>query len=238
MKEKHDHLEHEDVIGLIVHGYNNYLSGIMGFTELALLDCDQNETSERLQSTLVSTSQAVNFGKQLLSSISRLQVSQQALALLPLLESLCQKLDCRLLVDNKFAGVVNTNQQWFESCMTSLIQFCRDYINNRNLKGPEKKSSEPSEISLKVFCEEGTVKLYLLTPGILLSDKQDTHLFEPFYSSRTLLGQSGVGLAVVKGFMRQMKGDLVWLPEHGFEISLPLVSNSVEVKNSVETPSR
>jgi len=224
MKKNQDYLEHEDIIGLMVHGYNNYLSGIMGFTELALLDCEQNETSERLQSTLVSTNGAVTFGKQLLSSIGRLQVSRQELALLSLVQSLCQKQDCQLLVDKEFAAVVSTNRQWFESCLTDLIQFCRDYSKTKKAVGTEQKSSEQAEISLSLFCEEDKIKLRLLIDNLQLSDEQQTHLFEPFYSSRTLLGQSGVGLAMVRGFMRQMKGDLVWLPDQGFEISLPQVS--------------
>ena len=36
-------ISNDDLMGLIVHSYNNYLAGIMGYAELALLECDNND---------------------------------------------------------------------------------------------------------------------------------------------------------------------------------------------------
>ncbi|MDH5434928.1 MAG: hypothetical protein OEY19_13375, partial [Gammaproteobacteria bacterium] len=56
--------KYEDTIGLLVHSYNNYLSGLIGFTELAILESRQDEVTEKLEVALESGVDAVTFGKQ------------------------------------------------------------------------------------------------------------------------------------------------------------------------------
>ena len=52
----------EDTIGLLVHSYNNYLSGVLGFTELALMECNQEVVKERLSLAMDSGNDAVING--------------------------------------------------------------------------------------------------------------------------------------------------------------------------------
>jgi len=80
--------EYAEVLGKIVHSYNNYLAASMGFNELSLLlstddSPRKNSSSDDLlnsnysKNALQSCQRGVDFGQSLLASVGRLQLSLQ-----------------------------------------------------------------------------------------------------------------------------------------------------------------
>ena len=219
-----DNSSDQDTIGLLVHSYNNYLAGIMGFTELALMDCEQAELKERLQLGLQSGKEAVLFGKQLLSSVSRLHVQLASVDLAELVRHFVAADPAASLAlacsgHNDGPGVdgpvwVRSDREWLLYCLGAIVQFCRDF-------------SADCKISLKLTGTDALAQLVIFATPLALSKEEARFLFQPFYSSRKLLGQKDVGLAKVKGFAEQMKGQLSWDETSGFMLTLPTTEPKV-----------
>lgn len=205
-------LTNDDLMGLIVHSYNNYLAGIMGYSELAMLECENTEVEDRLKSSLESGIDAVHFGKTILASLGRLQVPMQVCSLVKILRSIGEKKQ-QLTTELNFAPLENikikTDSKWFEECLIDLAEFA---------------SSIEKDIRIKFIVDhQDNLVIITINCGALSLAEQDIkNLFEPFYSSRKLTGQKDIGLAKVKGFVTQMNASLNWKNELGFVLEIPI----------------
>ncbi len=203
----------QETLGLLVHSYNNYLSGLMGFTELALLECNQDIVKERLNLAMDSGKDAVIFGKQLLSSISRLQVKFIPVDLKVLIAELGKKSDFLTVNEDEFdpqmTWLINTDKNWFVFCLNYLIEFCQDYSKDKNI--------------IINLSDASSFYLIQVQSKFKLEEEQQKMLFSPFYSSRVLLGKKDIGLAMFKGFILQMGGTINWNEQQGFLIEIPKV---------------
>ncbi|MGX5173734.1 hypothetical protein ACUR5C_06900 [Aliikangiella sp. IMCC44653] len=202
----------DDEVGLLVHSYNNFLSGVMGFSELALLESSNQAVAERIQSCLVSANEGVTFGKELLSCLARIQVVMQPVELNQVLDLAEFSADDSL--PNRLTQKINTNQKWMQHCFQQVVGFIGTYQQRFELasKAPQ----------LIVSQREATIDIKILS-NIELNASMADNLFRPFYSSRELLDKKDLGLAVVAGFITQMKGTIQW-QGNGFHITLPLAS--------------
>lgn len=201
----------EQGIGLLVHSYNNFLAGMMGFTELSLLETEQDDVKERLELVLSSGKEAVIFGKQLLSMISRLQAVFTDVDLNKIINEISQAHQIEL--DNQMqhqSMIVESDAQWLWYCVESVCSFCEAYNKGAGLS---------IVVSNQI---QSQLKLSFVSDGLTFDKQQRDKLFTPFYTSRDLLGKKDVGLVFVKGFIEQMKGEMSWNDTEGFVIILPL----------------
>ncbi len=206
----------DDLMGLIVHSYNNYLAGIMGYLELALLECENTEVEDRLKRSLGSGIEAVHFGKTILASVGRLQVPLQSHSLASLLNAVNEKqvefdLDLNMDIGSIKESKIKTDPIWFKECLMDLIEFIV-------VASKEKKIGLNSTIDQ----QSQRVNIIIRGEGVQLSDEEIEFLFEPFYSSRKIIGKKDIGLAKAKGFLAQMNADLCWQNNKGFMLNIPI----------------
>jgi len=201
----------EELLGLVVHSYNNFLSGAIGFTELAKLEIENAEIAEKLDLSIQSGREAVDFGNQLLCAVGRLQVSLEPIELVSVVADWATKQKFNIPADKlESPAMVNSNSTWLTRCFDIVIEFCLAY-------------SPESEIEFKMETANGDKAVIHIRPSLIqFETEQITRLFEPFYSSRRLLGTKDVGLAVAGGFSQQMQGQLSWSNENGFRFEMPL----------------
>jgi len=214
LREGENKLTNDDVVGLIVHAYNNFLSGMMGYSELTLLDCENPSQIEYLNQSMESGHEAVHFGKALLASIGRLQVDMKHYSLEELLKSTIESSDLEITIDN-FEPYKNirilTDMSWFQECFMDLLLFISTY-----------RKTEKINISLELKEESKNLRVSIFTEEITLSDDDIKNLFIPFYSSKILLGEKDIGLSKAKGFFGQMNADLSWANGEGFLLEVSL----------------
>ncbi len=200
----------DDLTGLMVHAYNNHLAAMAGFTELALLECEQPAVKEKLELSMNSALAAASLGKQLLSAISRLQVIFQTNQL----ETLLKKFSSATLIfqsDSVKQLSICTDEEWFRYCLGLISDFCLKW-----------DGSEQNKLTLHINAiPDKRVQLIINIAELSLTPEQQSCLFQPFYSGRLINQPKEVGLAVVDGFIRQMKGTLSWNTDQGFVIELP-----------------
>ncbi len=219
MKNLHDEskLKNEELLGLLVHSYNNHLAAMMGYTELALLDHCDDLLKERLDLILASGTDAVALGKNILAAIGRLQIPTTTVDLIPLFGELEKNSRVKLNIGSAIPELsqINTNPAWFIDCMQDLLDFVIEYSN---------ASTVFIELSKLKKHQYFTVKI--ASNGIELTKDETSQLFEPFYSSRQLQGTKELGLAKTKGFFGQMRTTLEWRNDIGFVLQLPLCSGN------------
>jgi len=207
-------LTNDDIVGLIVHAYNNFLSGMMGYSELTLLDCENQSQVKHLNLSLESGHEAVHFGKTLLASIGRLQTDMKLYPLRELLEPIFKKYEAKIIVsglDSNKNTLIKTNITWFQECFTDLLQFISNYAENQKIS-----------VSLELDEENQKLIVSFCVADISMSDNNIQNLFTPFYSSKNMLGEKDIGLSKAKGFFRQMNSDLSWQNEKGFLLEIPV----------------
>ncbi len=229
----------DDFTGLLIHSYNNHLSSMMGYAELALLECEDEKVGERLNKSLESGISAVHFGKSILASIGRLQVNRSEVNFKVWFSSFIELLQVdfennELVIENLVPENIDilTDFSWFTECCTDLVRFLLAFDTNADLtfnSGIE--SFDVEDLEIKDFDAKGTKEQPLIENRVVininskqveLDDNQQKWLFMPFYSSRLLLGEKDIGLAKVKGFFEQIDASIYWENESGFSIEIPI----------------
>lgn len=217
-------LSNDDLMGLIVHSYNNYLAGIMGYSELALLECENTEVEERLKRSLESGIDAVHFGKTILASLGRLQVPLKIYSLAGLLNEVSEKQDdlniklnrnikLKLDIDLDKEFKIKTEVNWFKECLLDLIEFTAVLGKQKIISLKSTIDQQSQKIKVVIHCED-----------IKLSDHEIKSMFQPFYSSRKLISKKDIGLAKAQGFFTQMNAVLNWQNGKGFSLDIPIES--------------
>lgn len=202
----------QDLLGLIVHSYNNFLSGTIGFSELAKMESGDQNVQEKLDLVINSGEDAVDFGRQILASIGRLQVEFKPVDFLALLKQLCDEYSIELndkLTTKDYC--VLSDQQWLMRSLKEVFEFLKNMDDEPNLH-------------CSVESNDNKIVVILSVDDLLLNVSDTEKLFHPFFSSRKLLGNKNMGLAYVQGFIAQMNGDISWDNELGFVIALPVAS--------------
>lgn len=206
----------DELLGLIVHSYNNYFAGINGFNELAMLQNKDEGVDEMLGLSLRSGESAAHFGKTLLASIERLQVNNSPTKLKQLITAL-EKFECELVSNtNSYDEMeIKVNIEWFIECANEIIHF---------LNCLRAESESIGSLQLNIEYDDSMVLTFNFTvSGVTLSCEQQASLFELFYSSKKMFNGTGVGLAKVKGYFSQIGGAVTWQEKQGIIIKIPVL---------------
>ena len=207
-------LSNDDIDGLIVHAYNNFLSGMMGYSELALLDCENPTQIEYLNQSMESGYEAVHFGKTLLASIGRLQANMKDFKLEELLAGALNMDNVEINLSGfelHKTTLIRTNIDWFKECLVCLVDFLTKYSKANQI-----------EISFDLDKKKNKLNVALVVDGCSLSNEDAQNLFVPFYSSKNILGEKDIGLSKAKGFFGQMNAELSWVNGEGFLLDISL----------------
>lgn len=215
-KVETDNDSEQELIGLLVHAYNNHLAAITGFNELALLHNSQPKTEELLELSLKSSKEATYLGQTLLASISRLQLELEPIPVIKIaneLNALYPLLKCELLSNDDCE--ITSHNEWLVDCFSEMIEFV-----NR-LAIVKDKCSEP-KISIKSDHNSNQIEVRISSSISKLEKRHQSKLFNSYYSSKKMFGTAGVGLAKVKGFLNQTSASVKWCDGEGFVVILPI----------------
>lgn len=215
-----ERLPQAEMLGGIVHSFNNYLSAMMGFAELAMLDLPPTHAVYgQLQTIVDSGQQASGFTRQLLLSAGRAVLQKQAITW-PL-----------FIVDQLDAQGIRCSQSG-ESLELSLdLKVLREVLNllAHYLK---KYSSQPinaeaatidirQESAAMLGIQPGRYAVLRLTQqGKGFSQHQCEKLFQPYFFNSLINDKKGLGLTPILGFFRQLNGTV-------FAIGDAVIGNSI-----------
>ncbi len=188
--ENYPDLSDEGFLKTLVHESNNFLSPISGFTELALMDIEDNSPIQSyLEEVLFSVRENTEFN-QLLLMLSGHH--------LPALETVSD-LDIEImLMDNIFRFQqkgeeykIKSNKNWMQRLFKTFEVLAYSF----------KQQIIPLTVEQnnEMVCLE-----FIFDPGIRRVDVEK--LFQPFYTTRSISSEKGLGICWIPAFMKSVQG--------------------------------
>ena len=222
--------------GGVAHDFNNMLGVILGYTELALLQVDENhDLYSNLKEIQTAAQRSADITKQLLAFARKQTISPRQLDLNDTVESILKMLS-RLIGEDINLVWKPASRIWpvtmdpsqIDQILANLCVNARDAIAG--------VGRIIIETGIKTFDEEYCDEHPGFIPGdfvlLAVSDNgcgmdKDTldNLFEPFYTTKEVGKGTGLGMATVYGIVKQNNGFINVYSEPGrgstFKIYLP-----------------
>jgi two-component system cell cycle sensor histidine kinase/response regulator CckA len=228
--------------GGIAHDFNNLLGVISGYAELASEQIDPgDEVCNSVEQIRKAANRASSLTGQLLA-FSRQQVLETKVLNLNLIVDDMIKMLTRLLGEDvelhvsldPALGAVKADQSQIEQVIMNLAVNARDAMpGGGNLAIQTGRVRFDSDMALKhpPMIPGDYVLLSVSDTGTGMDKQTQTHIFEPFFTTKERGRGTGLGLATVYGFVKQI-GGYVWVesePGIGstFAIYLPAICEEV-----------
>lgn len=237
--------------GGIAHDFNNILSGVLGYSELALQDAPEGSPLRPfIQEIIAGGSRATHLVRQILTFSRQGEQKHQPLMLAPVIKealkllrgSLPATITIREDVKGDGEPVMGDPGQIHQIIMnlcTNAYHAMRDKggtltVSLREVEaGPEWTSAE--------FCLKHAryAELSVADTGCGMDAATRQRIFEPFFTTKKHGEGTGLGLSTVHGIVKSHKGGIRVQSEVGkgtrFEILLPLCQRAAKT-NGIEIP--
>ena len=221
--------------GGIAHDFNNILYPIIGFTELSMEDLPENHpVKENLKDILQGAKRARDLVKQILSFSSQRQEEQSPLPIEPIIKEALKFL--RATIPSSIEIEQEFHDDIYVLCNAIeiheiIINLCTNACHAMENKGGTltvsltKNAPEPNlNLPLGKYC-----CLTIGDTGTGIDPKIKNHIFDPYFTTKSLEQGSGLGLSVIHGIVKNYKGGITVESEPGkgtaIKIYLPMTSS-------------
>jgi len=229
--------------GGVAHDYNNMLSVIIGYTELAMDKVAPSDALHaELQEILNAAKRSNEITRQLLAFARKQTINPAVLDLNETVEGMLKMLR-RLIGENIELSwrpgpglwAVKLDPAQIDQILANLCVNARDAID-----GVGHITIETHSVSLdEHYCKDHAdflpgeyVMLAVSDNGSGMDREMLKNIFEPFFTTKDVHRGTGLGLATVYGIVKQNKGAVNVYSEHGggstFKIYLPRHAGAVE----------
>ncbi len=225
------------LVGGIAHEFNNILTGIIGYAELASLkvssdhpllkDLENIKEGARRAAELVRKLAA--FGRKTILRIQKTKLNELVMEQIPLVKSLIPKeidLKISLAPDMEPVGVDP------EAVKEIIFNLCKNAIDAMPRGGTltleTRAFTVDSELAKEYpWLEEETYgALVVKDTGMGIDKKIMPHIFEPFFTTKGIGKGVGLGLSMVYGLVKQHRGAILVKSKPGqgaeFTVLLPI----------------
>lgn len=199
------------------HEYNNQLHVILG--NLALLDFQLSAPQHKkliskcqlaAEQCTALTSKMMAFGRRQVLQPREIDVSQQLVSFSEVIrKSLPDTIVLELRLDAKQA-MLRIDPVQFERMITSLVSNARDAVSERGQIQITTQFAEQVEQEF-LPCDRSTAEFVMIEVsdnGSGMTDAIANRMFDPFFTTKTQNGNTGMGLAMVYGFVKQSGGEV------------------------------
>jgi len=206
--------------GGIAHDFNNILAGILGYTELAQGDADQDSpVQESLVEILKSTMRARDLVKQILTFSRKSNEERKPLLLNSIIQEVAKLLRSTIPTTIEIKQNINDITGKVNADPTQMHQIVMNLCTNAFHAMEETGGVLEIELSSVVISHESMRKYNDISPGPFLELKiSDTgtgidskiihQIFDPFFTTKDKEKGTGMGLAVVHGIVKDHGGDI------------------------------
>jgi CheY-like chemotaxis protein len=203
--------------GGVAHDFNNLLMAIRGYAELLVQDLEEGDQHRAdAEEILRAADRAAGLTRQLLAFSRRQVITQQAVALDQVVESMQNMLQ-RLIGENitfeteVWPGLtpVLADRTQIEQILVNLVVNARDAISGSGQIAIELRNIELDAIGVAAHpgLKPGTyVEMALSDTGSGMDAETAAKIFEPFFTTKEDGKGTGLGLATVYGIVQQNGG--------------------------------
>lgn len=202
--------------GGVAHDFNNILTGIMGYSELAIRDLNSHPARKRLEGIQKATERAANLTKQLLA-FSRKQVLQPELLdlneVITNLQNMLERLlgtQVKLRVDlSPDLPAVKADRGQIEQVLLNLVVNARDAMPNGGNITIRSRSVQASDVRARWGAIDDSEQILMLSvedEGVGMPPETQANLFQPYFTTKPEGKGTGLGLSTVYGIIQQSRG--------------------------------
>ncbi len=225
--------------GGIAHDFNNILSGIMGFTDLAIHEAKDNETLKKYLNRVSSSSlRARDLVRHILTFSRKSEVEKQPTDIKPIIKESLKFIRASLPASIDVRHDLRLEQGWVFGDATQIYQVIIGVFTNAGyamkdhggvleiildrIKLDDTQIGFLGKISTGEFIE-----LVISDTGSGIHKKYLDRIFDPFFTTKRRGEGTGMGLATVYGIIKEMNGAIsvysevdvgttfrILLPEH------------------------
>ena len=218
--------------GGIAHDFNNILASVIGFTEMAIEDVpDRPLVEKNLRNVLKSGMRARELVKQILAFSRKANYERSPLSLTPIVKETVQLLRASISRTIDIRVSLHSTSDTVLASPIEVQQILMNLATNASLAMREGGVMEIGlhDIDFEPPSDEippgDYIRLMVKDTGTGMSPEVMKRIFEPFYTTREVGKGSGMGLAVVYGIVKDLKGTITVESEEGkgstFEVILP-----------------
>ena len=232
--------------GGIVHDFRNMLSVVIGNLDLLhVLIRDNSGASRRLHSALEGAQTCAELTSRLLAFARRRAIETDVVDVIETVESIMDLLTCALGANiqirtdyDRDCWPVRVDRPQLEAAIVNLAINARDAMPDGGQLGicvenvchaAEYGGHGPSQ-------PREFVRIAISDTGVGMSDEVVEKIFEPFFTTKNVSKGSGLGLSMVRHFVRQSGGDVTAqsTPGTGTRIYLDLPRARLEMPEETD----
>ncbi len=203
--------------GGIAHDFNNMLFVILGYTQMAIEDVDDdNPVQNLLESVMLSGNRAKDLVQQILTFSRRTEQKLAPIQIAPLLKetlkflraSLPVTIELRQEIDMNCSNIMADHTQFHQVIMNLCVN--AGYAMRKSggvlkvvLSEIEIEANPPSHLTLKPGIY---LQLLVQDNGSGIPPEIQGHIFEPFFTTKPKGEGTGLGLSVVHGIVQSYGG--------------------------------
>jgi len=245
IKEEQKHRQEEkmralgQLAGGIAHDFNNHLSAIMGYTDLLADRLKEQEDQEFLQHIIEAAKTSAELTSQLLTYSRKTKTELVPVNMETLLDEVISlgrhtfpsKIEIHIEKSNSLSPIKG-NPGMLKSMILNLLINARDAMpSGGKILIRYKEEIKESQIIHDLEIQKGNfLLLKICDQGIGMNKRQQSRIFEPFYTTKTKKMGSGMGLAMVYSTLKVHNGAIEIESESGkgscFTIFLPVIKES------------
>jgi len=222
--------------GGVAHDFNNKLSVILGYSEMALMEMEKEDPHYQMLKNIQDTAkQSADLTRQLLAFARKQTIAPRTLSLNEMVEGMLKMLRRLLGEDIDLAWEPDTNLWWvnmdpsqIDQILVNLCVNARDAISGvgKIIIETENVVADESYCAEHVECMPGEyVMLAVSDDGTGMDKEILDNIFEPFFTTKEVDKGTGLGLSTVYGIVKQNNGFVNVYSEPGegttFRIYIP-----------------
>lgn len=207
--------------GGIAHDFNNLLTVIRGYTELLLEDVsstdsrrrDLEEIAKAAQKANSLTSQLLAFSRKQILRLEMLNLSDTLIDVDKMIRRLIgEDIDLAIIAHPEL-GLVNADPSQIQQIIMNLVINARDAMpmgGKLTIETANVDFDDPY-VSRHPGASKGAyVMLAISDNGLGMDSETQSHIFEPFYTTKEKGKGTGLGLSTVYGIVKQSNG-FIWV---------------------------
>ena len=237
--------------GGIAHDFNNILSAIIGFTELSLLELEEDHPiRQNLDQVHLAGTRARDMVKQILAFSRQSDSERKPINIIPVIKEALKMLRGSLPTTIDIRKDFDEDPGIIEADPTQLHQVMMNLCTNSSHAMREEGGILEVRVEKVDFASETDLPDSELRPGphIKLSIRDTGHgisqenlerIFDPYFSTKQKSEGTGLGLAVVQGIVKSHRGTITVTSDVGsgttFNIYLPRVKAPTPEKSKISS---
>lgn len=206
--------------GGIAHDFNNILSGILGFSELALMKADNHpEIKEYLKEIYYAGARATELVRQILTFSRKSATEPKPLQISLVVREAIRLLRSTLPTTVELRSTVSNTLPLVLADPTQIHQIIMNLCTNAShAMEPDGGVLTVTLGQIAITPERGItflslpageyVQLQVSDTGNGISEEHRPFIFDPYFTTKDLGEGTGLGLAVVHGIVKEYQGDI------------------------------